>query len=225
MKFGFPAGIRFGSEMFAWTLFLFFAGRVGTMELAASNIGFRINGIAFFPIVGVAQAVAILVGQAQGAKQPDIAARITWRGLLISESWMIATALLFFCFPTQLYGLFEKEATGSSMNTVAIMQMGIILLRMVALYCLLDACNIVVVSALQAAGDTRWTMWVSVIGHGGFLAALFTIDHFHGSLFLIWGTATCFVMTMALLWVARFKKGAWRKIEILESTKPEEQFF
>ena len=41
--------------------FVFIVGRVGMLELTATNIAWRINGIAFFPIVGVSQAIASII--------------------------------------------------------------------------------------------------------------------------------------------------------------------
>lgn len=43
-----PMGLRISGELAAWTLFLVVVGRLGTVELAASSIAFRINGIASF---------------------------------------------------------------------------------------------------------------------------------------------------------------------------------
>jgi Na+-driven multidrug efflux pump len=39
-----PMGLRISGELVAWTLFLVVVGRLGTVELAASSIAFRING-------------------------------------------------------------------------------------------------------------------------------------------------------------------------------------
>ena len=48
--------------MLAWTAFLMF---VGEMDIAATNIAWRINMFAFFPIIGISIAVQTIVGQAQ----------------------------------------------------------------------------------------------------------------------------------------------------------------
>ena len=68
-------------------------------RLAATNIAWRINGIAFFPILGFAQAVGILVGNAQGAKRPDIARKVALRGLLATQVWMVFLAGIFVLLP------------------------------------------------------------------------------------------------------------------------------
>ncbi len=80
-----PNGLRFFFEMLAWTMFLFIIGRVGERELAATNIAWRINMIAFFPMIGVSIAVGTIVGHAQGMGRPDDSARCMRRGLVLAQ--------------------------------------------------------------------------------------------------------------------------------------------
>lgn len=213
IRFGFPSGLRFGFEALAWTSFILIIGRIGTTELAASNIAFRINGFAFFPIIGLGQAVNILIGQSQGRQLPALSRKITHTGIIISEFWMILASLIFILFPKELYMLFEGN-TGSGNHEIV--ETGILLLKFVALYSLLDACNIIYSGALQAAGDTRWTMIVSLIGHTIFLALLIAADQFKWGLWAEWGIATVFVMTIAFVWVLRFHSKKWESIKVIE---------
>lgn len=214
INFGFPSGLRFGFEMLAWTIFIFFVGRNGLNELAASNIAFRINGFAFFPIIGLGQALAILIGQAQGRRDPDQTIRITYTGLLMAELWMVLAALAFVVFPDRIYSIFAGDINSSQFE--AITGIGVNLLKFVAIYSLLDACNIVVVSALQAAGDTKWTMIFTVIANLSFLLLLACIDYLHMGIWVEWTIATLFVMTTAFAWVIRFRIGVWRSIKVIE---------
>jgi MATE family multidrug resistance protein len=91
----------------------------------------------------------------------------------------------------------------------------VILLRYVATYCILDTLNMVVAGALIAAGDTRWTLGASVVLHGVFLAALLVADRAHLGLHAEWTIATVFVMVIALVWLVRFRGGAWRTIRVI----------
>lgn len=220
IRFGLPGGLRFSTEVTAWTLFLVFVGRIGTPELASTTIAWRINGAAFFPIIGLSEAIRTLVGQAQGRHEPDTSVRITVQGLLVAEVWMVATAAAFVLIPRPLYALFETTggAGAAAFGTVA--DIGVVLLRFVAVYCLLDAFNIVLSGTLQAAGDTRWTMWVSVLAHGLFLAALLVCDGLRLGLYAEWTVATVFVVAIAFVWLWRFRTGAWRHIRVIEPAEP-----
>ncbi len=213
LNFGLPNGLRFAFEMLAWTLFTFFIGRIGVSELAATNIAFRINEFAFFPIIGLAQAVGVLVGQAQGSGNPQKTVRLTYVGFLMAEIWMISVAALLILFPVQIYDLFRA---GQTENFNIITSIGVILLRFVAVYSLLDAGNIVFVSVLQSAGDTRWTMFFSIIAHTLFLAALAYADFIKLNIWYQWLIATVFVMIAAVTWFLRFLSGKWKTIKVIE---------
>jgi len=216
MRFGFPSGFRWVVECLAWTFFLFFIGRQGAEAMAISSIAWRINGIAFFPLLGLAQAISILVGQAQGAGRPDLAARSTWRGLVLAESWMLLGAVAFVLFPKPLIALFHGEGSVSPEQFERMLDDGVVLLRFVALYCVLDALNFVFLSALQGAGDTRWTFAVGAVVNITFLLALVWLDRIGAGLHTFWLAATVCVMLQGLVWLARFHAGRWKAMRVIE---------
>lgn len=220
IRFGLPGGLRFSTEVAAWTVFLVFVGRIGTLELASTTIAWRVNGAAFFPIIGLSEAIRTLVGQAQGRHDPAASVRITVQGLLIAEAWMLATAALFVIIPRPLYALFETAGGEGSAAFATVAEVGVVLLRFVAVYCLLDGLNVVLVGMLQAAGDTRWTMWVSLLAHGLFLLALVVCDGLRLGLYAEWTVATVFVLAVALVWLRRFSAGGWRHIRVIEPAEP-----
>jgi MATE family multidrug resistance protein len=201
--------------MLAWTLFIFFIGRIGDNELAASNIVFRINSFAFFPIIGLGQAVGVLVGQAQGAGNIDRTVKLTYTGFYLAEIWMIVIAIILVLFPFNILNLFNGN--GVIDNYQSITALGAVLLRFVAVYSLLDACNIIFVSSLQSAGDTRWTMIFSIISNCSFLGVLMVADYLKVSIWFQWTTATIFVMTAAITWLIRFRLGRWKTIRVIEA--------
>ena len=70
MYFGLPQGIGVALETLAFSAFLLFVGRFGKADLAASSIACTLNLLAYLPIMGVAQAIEVLVGQHIGAGGP-----------------------------------------------------------------------------------------------------------------------------------------------------------
>lgn len=219
LRYGIPNGLRFAFEMFAWTLFIFFIGRIGDVELAASNIAFRINGFAFFPIIGLGQAVGVLVGHAQGAGNTKRTLRLTYTGFFIAELWMIAVSLFLFLFPSETFNLFKGREMFTDYQLIS--ALGSVLLKFVAIYSLLDACNIIFVSSLQSAGDTRWTMVFSILCNSTFLVILWVADYLDVNIWFQWTTATIFVMIQAITWLLRFRSGKWEKIKVIESYQKE----
>jgi MATE family multidrug resistance protein len=206
-----PMGLRISTELMAWTLFLLVVGRIGTIELAASSIAFRINGTAFFPAMGLAQAAGILVGRARGAGRDEDVQPIAWQSLAVCELWLAAMAVLFATASAPLVAIFA----GQGPESARIIDAGSVIMKFVAVYCLFDAANIVFGGVLAAAGDTRWIAraflgWTCV-----FLAALGLADLFMPNLALEWTLATLFVLATAAVWTHRVQTGAWRKARVL----------
>lgn len=219
IRYGFPNGVRFVIEIAAWTVFLMILGRVDSEGLAASNIAWRINGMAFFPVIGLSIAVSMLVGQAQGAGRPDLSRRATHRGLLIGQVWMASMAALMVLFPDTLLRLFFSSAPTA--QELAIHALSVKLLRFVAAYCLVDNFNIVFMAMLAGAGDTRWMLIVSGVLHAGFIAALLLLAWLGAGTMLLWLAATAFVFVVAGAWILRFRSGAWEGKRVVDTPPPD----
>jgi MATE family multidrug resistance protein len=218
LRLGSFNGLRTATEIFTWTIFLFFVGRLGKDEQAVTSIVFRINGLSFLPPIGLSIAIATLVGHAQGARQPKKAELVTWRGLAIAEAWMLFAAALFVLLPHPLLSLFVPRDPKEAEHFAVLAETGVVLLRFVALYCLLDGMNVIVLSSLQGAGDTSWTLYASFIMNLIFLAALLALDRLNKGLYAFWGAATAFVMLQALVWLVRFRSGKWKTMQVIEPT-------
>jgi MATE family multidrug resistance protein len=209
-----PMGLRISIELAAWTAFLLILGRLGTVELAASSIAFRINGLAFFPAMGLAQAAGILVGQARGAGRDWNVLSIAWQSLAVCELWLLAMAVLFATASAPLVGIFAGQGPESG----AIIETGSVIMKFVAAYCLIDAANIVFGGVLAAAGDTRWIARAFFFWTCAFVAALWLADAFLPNLILEWTLATLYVLATAVVWTVRVQSGAWRRARVLSDS-------
>ncbi|MCE1225487.1 MAG: MATE family efflux transporter [Geobacteraceae bacterium] len=206
-----PMGLRISGELAAWTLFLVVVGRLGTVELAASSIAFRINGIAFFPALGLGQAAGVLVGHARGAGKDDQVPAIAWQSLAVCEVWMLLMATLFATAAGPLFSIFA----GASPESAGIIATGTLLMKFVAVYCVFDAANVMIGCVLASAGETQWIARTFAIASAIFVVLLWLIDRTMPGLVTEWTLATCFVFCTAVVWLLRFRTGNWRKIQIV----------
>lgn len=213
-----PMGLRISGELAAWTLFLVVIGRLGTVPLAASSLAFRINGMAFFPALGLGQAAGILVGHARGAGRDHEVSAITWQSLAVCEVWMLVMALFFLACPGPLMSFF----VGDGAESAQVVETGTLLLKFVAFYCLFDAANVTIGCVLASAGDTRWIARSFMVCGTLFLILLGLIDRFTPNLVAEWTLGTSFVFLTALLWLMRFRGGAWRGGKVLRELEPRE---
>jgi MATE family multidrug resistance protein len=194
-------------------------GKVSTDGLAATNVVFRINGLAFFPVVGLATAVSMLVGQAQGAGRPDLSRKVTMRGLLLGQVWMCLCAIVMVAMPGTLLGLFFDTSRGSA--DAGLYTLCVHLLWFVAAYTLLDGINIVFMSMLSGAGDMRFMLVASGSLHVGLVLLMYLLVRLGAGTYGLWTTVTLFICCVSVVWVARFRSGRWQDKRVIEHAPPD----
>ena len=131
LRFGAPNGVQFFVELSGFTLFILVVGRLGTVELAATNVAFNINTLAFMPMLGLVVAVSTLVGQYLGKDDPATAERATWSAAHISLSYMGTIAASYVLIPEVFLAPHRVHADPGQFAPVE--AYSIVLLRFVAL--------------------------------------------------------------------------------------------
>lgn len=216
LHFGLPGGVQFFIDMFAITFFVFMVGRIGASELAATNVAISVDTLAFLPMIGMHIAASIMVGQAMGAGKPDQAAYATSSVLHIALFYMASMAVVFLLFPEWLMELFRTRGEGGG-DFSAVAEMGVVLLRYVAVFTVIDAVAIVYMGGLKGAGDTRFIMLTMVVAALGCMVVPLSImswrglDSIHGP----WICLLSYVAVLALSFLLRFLKGPWRSIQLI----------
>ena len=216
LRYGVPSSVNSVQDVGAFTFFVVLLGRLPPADMAASNIAFSINNVAFMPLLGMGMAATILVGQYQGAGDSATAERAGWTALKMAWAYMGVVALTFLCFPGPYFALFTGDAPG--MVTLGeVIGKGRWLLTMMALWGMLDAVNLVVGGALKGAGDTRFVLGYSAVATWlvwmpGELALLLWLG---SGLMAAWLWMTVFVFLLAGGFWVRFRRGRWKSIEMI----------
>ena len=216
LRFGVPAAMHLLLDVGSFSLFLLLTARLGPLELAASNIAFSINNLAFMPLVGIGIAASILVGQYQGSGQSDVAARAGWTALKIGWCYMIVTGLSFVLFPRGYFVLFTGHS-GGAIQLDEILPLGRWMLTMMAVWGVADAANVILAGALRGAGDTRFVMLYSLvvmvfIWLGGEALLLLV---FGGGMRAAWLWLVIYVFILVAGFFWRFRSGRWKTIDLL----------
>lgn len=220
LRFGLPSGMQFVLEVFAFTLFVMLVGVIGMTELAATNIAFNINSLAFMPMFGMSLAVSTLVGQHLGENRPDLAEKATWSAFHLAMAFFVTLGLLYFLVPQWFLAPFAARATGS--DWTAIHHLTVLILKLVALYCLFDAGNMVFVGTLKGAGDTRFVAIASVgLSWVGMLVpSLLSVYVWKLGVVWLWGWVTLYVVGLCFIFYWRFRQGRWRTMRVIEEEPP-----
>ena len=219
-KFGAPSGFQFLLDMVGFTIFVLLLGRLGRTELAASNIAFQINTLAFMPMMGFGIAVSVLVGQNIGKRDPEKAAFSTWSAAHLTFTYMITISLLYVLIPELFLMPFGLKADPVVFQKTV--DYGIVLLRFIALYSVFDALNIIFASAIKGAGDTKFVMYMAVFLSWTIMVipTYFSIVVFELDLFVAWWFATAYVIILGFLFLFRFLQGKWKHMSVIEEISP-----
>jgi putative MATE family efflux protein len=118
----------------------------GTLPLAATQIGIRIEAFSFMPGLGFSVAAAALVGQSLGTGERDRAYSMGWR----------TTKLAMFLFAPSIVKFFSVDPEVLSLGTLYI--------RIVSVLQPAQAILFVLAGGLDGAGDTRWVLYTTVLG-------------------------------------------------------------
>ena len=218
MRFGLPSGIQFFLEIFGFTFFIQMLGRLGDLELAASNIVLSIETLAFLPMVGFHIGNATLVGQAIGRGSPEEGEYSTTSALHITLVYMMLLASAFIFMPEPLLGLFKAKHYTPE-QYAGIMNLGVILMRFVAVFCFFDALNLIFSGAIKGAGDTRFIMWtIGALSVGVMIIPVYlAIEVFDAGIYTAWTLVTFYVSTLGLAFMLRYRQGKWKKMRVIES--------
>ncbi|MBN2160450.1 MAG: MATE family efflux transporter [Spirochaetes bacterium] len=218
IRFGLPNGIQFFLDIAGMTFFVLFIGRLGTVSLAATNIAFNINTVAFMPMIGLGIAVSVLVGQYQGRRRPDLAEYSVWSGFHLTVLYMGTIAVLYLVVPGIFLAPYAARANPAEFSAIA--DLARMLLRFVALYSVFDAMNIIFASAIKGAGDTRFVMRAIILLSLFVLVipsylVLFVLDL---GIYAGWTIVSLYVIMLGLIFFIRFLRGQWKSMRVIEES-------
>jgi MATE family multidrug resistance protein len=220
MRFGVPSGMEFFLDILAFTVFVFVVGRLGTVELAATNIALNINALAFMPLVGFAMGTSALVGQAMGAGRQDDVPMVVRASLVLTFAYLAMMSAVFLLAPEAVLGLFQPRDMDPD-AFAAVVGMGRILLMIVVAYLFFDGISFIVYGALKGAGDTMFVMTsrlalVLLVMIGPILAGAW----FGLGLYYFWAVSCTFLIVLSLVGWWRFRQGKWRGMLVVEKEPP-----
>jgi MATE family multidrug resistance protein len=205
---GLPVGGQWLIDMLAFALFTTLVARMGDTAMAASQAFLMLLSLSFMQAVGIQAAASTLVGRYVGAG--DLAAARRSFGAALRLGGILATGvgLLFLALPELAMRLFTDDPE--------VVALGAPLVRLGALFQLLDAVGIVASGALRGAGDTRWPfVFQALLAWGLFLPLAWLLGVvLGGGLFGAWVGGSLYVGVLAAGLLLRFRGGAWESIRI-----------
>jgi Na+-driven multidrug efflux pump len=180
----------------------------GSEAIAGYTIAIRIIVFALLPAWGISNAAATLVGQNLGAKKPDRAEKSVWAVGKVNMVYMGIVSLALILVPSTFVELFIKDAD--------VLQSGSISLRIISYGFIAYGLGMVLVQALNGAGDTItptkinfFCFWLLEIPLAYLVAIQLGIGE-TGVYYAIVFAET--ILTIAAAWI--FRLGKWKLKEV-----------
>ncbi|MGG4142031.1 MATE family efflux transporter [Paenibacillus algorifonticola] len=155
LRIGWPLGVNMSCWVFTQLLIYTFLAMLGTNELAARTYLNTLESFCFMLGYSIALAVQIQIAHLYGAGRIKEAYGIAYRAMWIGLAIVTVNATLIFLFGKQLLGLFTENHE--------IIALGVSLLGLNLILQPGKMVNMAMGNALNAVGDTRFTMWSSLI--------------------------------------------------------------
>jgi putative MATE family efflux protein len=223
MRVSIPAGIDSLSVAVCQLWFLSLVNRLGENASAAHGIAIQWEALGYLAGGAFGTAAMTLVGQNLGARDPRRAARGAAVSFGLGAGVMIAMGIIFVIFAVPMFRLFCHEA-----DTWPVIEEGVPVLRLIACAMPALASQIVFISALRGAGDTRVPILINWFGFLGVriplayfltrssidLGAIGVVPGWNLGLLGAWIAMCIDIWVRGTIFLIRFLSGRWKKVEV-----------
>ena len=191
----------------AWAVFFALIARIGTVELAATNVIRSIYHLSIMIAVGFGTASAALIGQHLGAKNPEKAEQLAWESVKLTTYAMIAIGILFLAVPGFVFRIYTADASVIGEGRLPLMLLGFVQA--------FAGVALVLSLSLQGAGNTRYVMVIEFICVMLYLPTVYVLG-LRTSLGLVgaWTGEYLYWIVLSIAMVWKFRTGSWKTIKL-----------
>jgi putative MATE family efflux protein len=209
IRIAWPATFQFLIASGSWITLARLVAQTGGTD-ASAGYQIAIRNVVFFilPAWGLSNAAATLVGQNLGARQPDRAAKSVLLTAKYNAVFMTGVTLLFVFFSFPIIHIFTKDP--------AVLAIGAKALTIIGAGFIFYGIAMVMIQALNGAGDTKTPTWINFFCFWIFQVPLAYLlaKGFN------WGPTGAFIsipiaeiVVAVMAWIY-FKRGRWKKVQV-----------
>jgi multidrug resistance protein, MATE family len=202
---GVPNGLQFIMEVGSFLILTVLVARMSAVDAAAHQLVLHLVNVSFLPAHALAEAAAVLVGQAVGAGQDGLVPRVARRALAIGAAYSSLCLVVFAILGGSI-------ATAMAAGDPALAERATLLVYVSLAFLVADAANVIARGVLRGASDVRYaaivgiaTSWLTTPP----LAWLLGMELGLGAVGGWIGLAFEIVVGAALFWL-RVWRGGWR---------------
>ena len=161
-RLGWPIGLTSLSEVGLFAASAFMMGWLGEVPQAAHGIAIQLASITFMVHLGLSNVATIRAGNAKGRGDVPHMVRGAQTVIALSLAMAVATIVLFVVLPRPLISIF----IGADVEDAArIMEIGVVLLALAALFQLVDGAQVVALGLLRGVQDTAVPMVLAGVSY------------------------------------------------------------
>jgi len=156
-RLGIPIGFTFFLEVAVFSVIGLMIATLGNSAMAAHQIAFNVWDVLYMPLISIGSAMATRIGHAIGANDRDAVNLSVSCGAVLALLMGLASMLLLLTGPDLIISAYTNDAE--------IYRLAVNLLRLAALFIIIDATREVASFGLRAFKDTRFPFIVTFVAY------------------------------------------------------------
>lgn len=209
IKVASPATLQFVIQSGSWIVLSALVAHTGGTD-ASAGYQVALRNVVFFilPAWGLSNAAATLVGQNLGAKQPERAEKSVYLTMKYNAVFMALVMMVFLFLASPIISIFTTDPE--------VHRFGVLSLQVVGAGFIFYGIGMVMIQALNGAGDTKTPTWINFIGFwlfqipfGWLMAKTFGLGPL-GAFIAIPVAET--LIALASWWY--FRRGKWKEVKV-----------
>ncbi|MDA3798987.1 MAG: MATE family efflux transporter [Kiritimatiellae bacterium] len=215
LRYGYPAGLEFLLNFAAFNFMIMLFHSDGPLTATAITITFNWDLVSFVPLMGLQIAVTSLVGRYMGAERVDYAHKATMSALKLGWMYSFIIFVLFITMSGTLVEIFSPS--GDTELFLAAKPIAARMIKLASIYVMTESVILSFSGALRGAGDTLWTMIISVSIHWVLIVVTYLmLKVLHCTAMQSWFAVICVFSLFGVSFFLRYRSGKWKQIEVIQ---------
>ncbi|NIZ40466.1 MATE family efflux transporter [Entomospira entomophila] len=220
LSLGTPAGLQMGLEMAGFSVLQMALGGISIATLGASSVSFGLQAFVYTPVVAMAGAGAIIIGQERGALRMHNFKPIIRKVLIISNIYSLFMLVVMWAFPEQLTAIYGNTENTSNPEVLAeIQHIARYFLLITGIWLIPDTFFNTYMQVLKALGDSRY-LSINIIAATLFIIVIPSLILMQVNApwakYAIYSLTILYVIFLWIMFGLRYRSNKWKDNHVID---------